>query len=175
MAGGLEVDRYVIGIRVAGEVQVDRGAQRRPAGGWSGRERREEVGESDASPPGDRAPSLDAHQPRDLLVVREAPEQIADRQVLEATRGEARDPQRPGGQVLGARGPRPERRGPAAARARWALRRGRSAAFHPRPCSSPLTRADQPTTIERNVSQPSATTRTTCGTMNDASTSMQAK
>ena len=103
MAGGLEVDRYVIGIRVAGEVQVDRGAQRRPAGGWSGRERREEVGESDASPPGDRAPSLDAHQPRDLLVVREAPEQIADRQVLEATRGEARDPQRPGGQVLGAR------------------------------------------------------------------------
>ena len=33
-------------------------------------------------------------------------------------------------------------------------------------------RFDQPITIERNVSQPSATTRITCGTMNEPSTNM---
>jgi len=78
MAGRRQVERHEVRVRIPRGIEIDRRLHERP---FRLRHRwvsAKQIIESQTSPPCDRAPALNANQPRNLLMHREASQEISN-------------------------------------------------------------------------------------------------
>lgn len=76
MAGRRQVERHKVRVRIPRGIEIDRGFHTRPFSllhRWVGAK---QILESQTSPPGDCTPAFDANEPRNLLMQREASQEI---------------------------------------------------------------------------------------------------
>src|SRR5579864_4949363 len=103
MARRRQVDRHKVRVRIPRAIEIDRRLCARPFRlryRWVGAK---QVIESQTSPPRDRTPAFDANQPRNLLMHREASQEIPNIERDAQTRSESVQSQFPSRNVAGIR------------------------------------------------------------------------